>query len=711
MISPSLESRRDAPDAIAGLFSNNSGSTDSELLLQVQEDKCFPDLWLTIGHISIHPEPPHANPGDHSPHACLSRAIRFGSFEWRIPEKKNLTEKLVHAFATAKPLTTKQRHKLDEAIKEVAHIAIRCGLAHPALDPLSISNIPLTRPVSIVVDTSAVIQGGLDFAARYLAPQARIKVPAIVHMEILNLVDRYFRQRHQGKPSPSMLFDHAMSQGAHRALLRLAMDPRTEIERSRLGPDPLRGVVQPDSDAEDKSLGLQVVQRSFADRLILETAIQHRNSVSPDHDVTLLTSDQGLARMALAEGIQPMFCDANAVTEIFGSTRTGVVFAPFLKDGTRLSHCSLADILWESATSFGSARLLSEQSKATFTVSALQSKAPWQLHHSIEDLLWTATNTPPHAGVVGPTPLSEQTPPPTPRTPTAEPSDKPSGASPGSIVPAQSRPVTQTRTQSKPRRRQGSYSFKVSSMTDLIQILEQQDLSDDQAMSSIKVKSKSTYGEYYNFLVAGGLAQRVQRTLSGTPALSILLDSMRSFDYLAIGKALEQVPSFYIFIQSLRQGEGLDQAASGLRKDAFRTYAALAELACVGVRIQGQAVYGTPNNPIPAQFVPPAISAFDAVRRGERFALAGAWLEHLAANDGIHPVHVRQRLAEAHQGGYLHRFFEGSTPETRFQTRSICCLHAEAGAIGVRIANLYFGDFLYPGRASVSIRLSAGATT
>ena len=489
-----------------------------------------------------------------------------------------------------------------------------------------------------------------------------------------------------------------MSQGGHRALLRLAMDPGIEIERSRLGPDPLRGVVQPDSDAEDKSLGLQVVQRSFADRLILETAIQHRNSVNPDHDVILLTSDQGLARMALAEGLQPMFCDANAVNDVFGSTRTGVVFAPFLREGTRLSHISLADILWESATSFGSARLISQQSKDTFTVSALQSTVPWQLHHSIEDLLWTETHTPPHPSVTSTTPLSEPSPPLDPTTVAVEPLHKTPGSSAGSIAPAKKASATQIGRPVKSRKRQGSYSFKLASMVDLIQILEHRDLSDDEAMSTIKVKSKSTYGEYYNFLAAGTFARRVQKTLSRAPALTTLLDSMRSLDYVAIAKALKQVPSFYTFVHRLHHREGLNQAAAGLRKDAFRTYAALAELACVGVSIRGQGVYGTPSNPTPAQFVEPAISAFDAVRQGERFALSGAWLEYLVANDGIHPVHVRQRLAEAHQAGYLQRYFEGSTPETRFQTRSIACLHVAASTIGVRMANLYFGDFSLSGQ-------------
>ena len=87
-----------------------------------------------------------------------------------------------------------------------------------------------------------------------------------------------------------------------RVLVRVEMDDRVEIDRPRLGADPLRGVIQPDSDSEDRSLGLQAVQRSFADRLILETAVQHRDRVAPGHSVFLMTADQGQARMATAEG-------------------------------------------------------------------------------------------------------------------------------------------------------------------------------------------------------------------------------------------------------------------------------------------------------------------------------------------------------------------------------------------------------------------------
>lgn len=567
MTEPALVSRRDAPEAIAAVLSNSSGQSDTQLHLEVQEDKCFPGSWLPIGRIAIQPEPVDAHPQQLEPVVLLARALRHGFFEWEIPDKESLLEQVVPFFESgSKSLTDRQKHKIDEAIKEIAHIAIRCGIAHPALDPLAISVMPYSRPVSVVVDTSAIVQGGLDFVARYLAPEARIKIPAIVHMEVLNLVDRYFSQRNRSKASPGMLFDHVMSQGAHRALLRLAIDPRIEIERSRLGSDPLRGVVQPDSDAEYRSLGLHVVQRSFADRLILETAIQHRDAVNPDHHVMLLTSDQGLARMALAEGIQPLFCDANATNEIFGSTLTGVVFVPFLRDATRLTHCSLPDVLWETATSFGSARLVGAQTGSTYTVSAIQSTVPWKLHHSLEDLLWAEVSLPsaPPASKA-PQPPARPSPEPGPSTPDT---DRPTraGTPRSESQPRRTLPARSTRPSRSRRKGHGTYAFRLSSMLDLLDSLDANDsIPDADAMSRVNVKSKSAYGEYYNFLAAGGFAARDRNQLQKTPAMAELVSAMRIRDHGALAAVLQRVPSFASFVGDLKLGVPLTRTDAGLR--------------------------------------------------------------------------------------------------------------------------------------------------
>ena len=260
----------------------------------------------------------------------IVEALRLGFFEWSIPSQSDLAGEIESVLATTrKGLTASQRKKIFDATKTVVHIAMRCGLAHPVFGASMLGRMQSRRPLSIVVDTNAVLQGGLDFFARHVTPRARMKVPALVHMEILNFCERYFSQRHKESYTSHMLMDHLNGQSGQRVLLRLETDQGVEFERPRLGADPLRGVVTPDSDAEDKNLGSQKIQRSFADRLILETAVQHRDQVGLEHPVMLLTSDQGLARMAIAESIQPIFFDSNAVSQLFGERLSGIGFVPF----------------------------------------------------------------------------------------------------------------------------------------------------------------------------------------------------------------------------------------------------------------------------------------------------------------------------------------------------------------------------------------------
>ena len=715
MIISSLVSRTEAPYFIAKAFSAESMEAETNLSIEVNEDKCFPKEWVPIGRITIYPETSDSFSRHTDPKIRMARAIRYGSFSWQVPSMEETLESFESAFGPKTQLTNGQKHQLEQAIKEIPYIAIRCGLTHPIFDAIAVSEMPFARPVSVVADTSAVIQGGLDFVARHLVPQARLKIPAIVHMEILNFSERYFSRRLRRQPTPRMLLDHLRSQGAQRVLLRLENDRRVEIERPRLGADPLRGIVQPDSDREDKNLGLQLIQRSFADRLILETAIQHRETVAPDHAVMLLTSDQGLARMALAEGIQPIFSDTNAVTHVFGTTLSGIVFVPFVRGVSRQFSSSLADVLWEIATSFGSARLLDENTGSTFTVAALQSEVPWQPFHSRDDLLWAEANAV-QSNSADPRPVPDI--------------DSYSGDQNGSrtITKAKSlhakrilgnrkstkRPQASEQKRSRagrsPSTRKGTYSFSLQSMLQLILGLhERESIPDEDAMALAGVKSKSGYGEYYNFLLAGGFVTRKSATLAKAAPLDDLVSSIRTTDYKRMSKFFQRVPSFREFYQKLAVGEPLAANVAGLRRDAFRTYSGLAEIACTAMRIFDQGIFATPNSPTPTQFVEPAIAAFDAVRMGEKFALTGAWLERLALNSGIHPIQARQRLAEAHQAGYIQRYFEGSTPETRYGTRTFAYVDIDSVSPSIRMMNLYYGDFLLSGRASVSIRLVAGA--
>jgi hypothetical protein len=226
---------------------------------------------------------------------------------------------------------------------------------------------------------------------------ARIKIPAIAHMEVLNMADRYLKHRRCDEKKINVanaLFDHVTSQSAQRVLLRLELQTETEIERPRLGADPLRGIVQPDSDSEDKALGLQIVQRSFADRLILETAIHHRDQLSPDHPIALLTADQGLARMSLAEGVPVFFFCAPPVKEICGVTLPATCFRPFVDNFLEapLFYIPLPTVVWELACTFGSVRLITHDCSCSVVVAAIGENLPWNPFHSRDDLLWSSVD-------------------------------------------------------------------------------------------------------------------------------------------------------------------------------------------------------------------------------------------------------------------------------------------------------------------------------
>ena len=84
--------------------------------------------------------------------------------------------------------------------------------------------MPFRRSTTIVADTSGALQGGLDFVARHLHPAARVKVPAIVQMEIVNFADRFLSGRRATRTRPTdLLIDHLLSQGGQRVLLRLEL--------------------------------------------------------------------------------------------------------------------------------------------------------------------------------------------------------------------------------------------------------------------------------------------------------------------------------------------------------------------------------------------------------------------------------------------------------------------------------------------------------
>ena len=268
--------------------------------IEVREERAFSNgTFLDFGDVMV--------PGWGDDELEPERALLNGEYEWTLPNAAAFTNDLIEALATeSKPSDTDKARRIVDAL---GGVAIRLGLTHPVFDPVALSSMPFRQATTIISDTSGVVQGGLSFVAQNLHPAARLKVPSVVQMEIVNSSDRFMSNRRRGEKAKryDMLMDHMSSQAAQRVLLQLELRSSVELERTFLFGDPLRAAFKKDEEQDVKELNLSVPVRSYADRLILEAARQHQAQVSPGHRVMLLTSDQGLARMAITEGLPPLY--------------------------------------------------------------------------------------------------------------------------------------------------------------------------------------------------------------------------------------------------------------------------------------------------------------------------------------------------------------------------------------------------------------------
>lgn len=671
-----------AATALSDIFSGELGVDPLSLSVEVLEDVCFGGEWVSLGTLAVCPRPPTPRDHDMMSQSLLAQAFQFGFFEWQVPERTDLEKRVSDVLPDLKDAQdrTKSERQLSSAVNQVVRLAVRCGLIHPLLDPMMVSRLPTMGPSVILMDTSAVLQGGMDFIGRHFRPGVRIGVPSIVHMEIVMLSDNFLKQRRERKRTPKSLLSHVLSQSGQRALVRLELEH--QVERPRLGADPLRGIVQPGSDREDKNLGLQEIQRSFADRLILETAIRRRNEALPRTSVLLMTADEGLARMALAEGIEPILFRTDTLPAFFGSTVSGVPFRPWCTDGARIYSVPVATVLWECAATFGAARLRSPRTGATFEAVALGAGHSWQPYHAREDLLWVRW----YHGKAG-----------------REPALPGSRTRDSSLSHAPNRRARATERSS----RGGSYRFRPTSMLHLMTALAnaKTPLSDERGMTIVTAQTVRTYSEYCRFLSAAGLATRSANVLTSTDTLGTMIAALRQLDFDRIRTLLSRVPSFRHFLTSLDNASPIRRGQSYAHARIFSGYSAFAEMCCAGIRFDRDTIYATSENPVPEVFVEAALTAYDAVRDGEAFAVTGRWLEFLARERHIHPVRARQRLAEATQAGLVNRLIEGSTPETRYPERRFHLLEVKEAKPTLREINLYHGDFLHPGQSATSLRL------
>ncbi len=664
MTTPALLSPSQAEPGVAELF-----KTEGKCTLSVSEDRAFRNEWLPLGVVSL--------VTTDLKDSALIKLVRQGAFEWQIP---SLDESVVKASELLKAKGDDNRRRVRTALDEVASIAARVGLIHPRFDPMAIEQMPFRQSTTVVADTSGVLQGALDFVARFLHPAARVKIPAIVQMEIANLADRFLRIRRarNAKRCVRELIEHLTSQGGQRALLRLELHADTEVERTYLLGDPLRSAFEKDSDRDLRDLDISSPIRSYADRLILEAARHHQAQSGPAHFVRLLTGDQGLARMALAEGIRPLYFIATKATDVFGQRLSGQTFDPF---SGYIRRVPLTALLWELATAFGSARLTRDDD-CVFQVSALGEHLSWVPYHAEQDLLWCIQQTPAGRQSTG--------------------KDDDFVEPPPEHVPSESRKRASSSAPSASRST-SFLRFSVERMFQLICALDDhQEMFDSQVEEVIRAKGD----EYLRFLRSGGLIDfsgGVWKAGDRVPRLSAALRNERVGE---VRELLLGVPSFAAFAERLRTltaKSALDTADLGR---GSTTYRILGEVTLLCAAVADSGIHATPNVPEAADFSKIALSRFSSLdREGHGLVATGEWLESLIRDEGIHPEIARRLLDEASERGLLRRSTEGSTTQLRFDDRIVHVLRISSRLPVVEPVHLYRGDYLIPGKASVSLRI------
>ena len=670
-----LNSPAEAEVAIANLLKDEYSKPYGQCSIFVRDDGAFLHQdcqdWLNLG--VLHFPDLLKGFGDLEEEEAWANLVKLGAFEWHVADHKVTKAELKNSLCSE---AEKENFHLGTLTRDISCIAVRTGLLLPTFDPAALDEMPYRRSMTIISDTSGVVQGGLDFVACHLSPAARIKVPSIVHMELVGAAENYFSLRRATKTKNAArrrkeLVEHLKSQGGQRSLLRLELHQSTEVERTFLLGDPLRAAFETDNSGELSGLNISLPIRSYADRLILEAARQHQAHSGPGHEVRLLTSDQGLARMALAEGIRPLYFETIRAERFFGTCLTGRTFDPFRG---AVQGVSLATVLWEFATAFGSARLEGKQTGSEFWVSALGEDMSWSPYHSLEDLLWCRRTT---------------------------------GVSNVATKMAQTKGEDQGGAEAKRPKWTTTYRrFDVSKLLRLVCKLDDaQQMDKDGVVQIVQTKHVRGFQEYEQFLLSGGFISESGGIWTAKPPLMEMSAALRNENVETIRSLLGTTPSFSDFMGMLGNaglGQPLDTKFAGRSSSTYRT---LGEIVQVCAAVRGKGIYSTATVPDAEGFAMIAVERFRQLDEGDGLVSTGKWLETLVEEDGIHPEVARKLLDEARQMRLLRRSTEGSTMQMRFTTHIVHVLRVVSGVPTVVPIHLYRGDFLIPGKASASLRI------
>ena len=370
------------------------------------------------------------------------------------------------------------------------------------------------------------------------------------------------------------------------------------MERTFLFGDPLRVAFQSEKDQELRELNISVPIPSYVDRLILEAARQHQSQVASGHPVMLLTSDQGLARMTMAEGMHPLYFRAADAKIFFNKLFTGTNFHPFTG---KLCTTSIPEVLWELATIFGSARLSTTDGASSLVVHAIGDDLAWVPYHSRDDLLWVETRE------VATTKLKQVDE--SAITSTSNSVAKTLSIKNNGIL---SRPTVQRPQSREFRTIKPSlhlYKFSLNRLITLVDKLEtEQVLPINNVMETIGVRTASGINDYRRFLESGSAIVTDSQSWSATPILTPIAIALRNCDISELRKVLLVFPSYEMLERVLSKhdvGSGFDVKPFGR---ARVTFLALAETTELGATVHGSGFYVTPNDPENNKFAEISVS-------------------------------------------------------------------------------------------------------
>ena len=707
MSQPVLLSPNEASDALARLCA--SASSVGSLEISVQEDRLFGDegreaKWLSLGQ--IHPRI-IALDGKNLDWKVIRAAMRRGSYEWHVPSFSDIQNDLIRCVQTKQtPASNEDKNSKKTKSEEpprlydqarrtsesVMHIILRAGLEHPRLDPDDFALLPFRRPVTLVADTNAVMQGGLDFAARFLYPMARLRVPGAVHLELNGMAHRYLGSRREPGDSTKRIValrERLGSQGGLRTLLRLELQAGVEIERLR-----------EDSESNDDSrieAKRGTEQATVPDRVILESAMRHRNRVSFGHHVRIMTSDQAPAKSALIEGIAPLYFPPRNWNELGGRRYHGVLFRPFRSSGTSAYHrVGLMDILWELATGFGAVRL-EKVGGWTFAIRSVGQQLPWSVYQARHELLWVEQQA-----ALGELPQRNS-------VPDDDPPDDSSATPSRSDNSIQAEVPAPSAAEVTVSHRPISTAFNLETLLGLLFRLHQHRSEPIDRLALRLNLSPKTISDYGFLLETGEFAKRENGKINvRDDAFDSLWTALQNRDWPTLDVVCLKLPGYKSFREQIVPLKPTQpEEITALKLKVVPAYLSLAGACGAALKIPGEGIYacGSPADGLTG-FADAAIKSYKSVCDDSGLAQTGAWLEELARHHAIHPLFVPQLFRDATDQGLFKATLEGAVPDVRHPEHAFARINVGGGGkLTLETIQLYKGDYLAPHRSSVDLRI------